>query len=461
MESKNYFEGFYTLNRDFIIRRSFFGYSLYNINNDSASEINAIFYNVLKLFLHNSTNLSEIRNYFYQHHVDVNLDSVQTLIKNRSSYSDLLVESKEPFYTKDIYENIDRAQIYEYTPENVDFLITNKCNLTCPHCYRNSTAKDSIDTINLKRLFEIFDEMEEMRVRSLKITGGEPFLVSNLYDIVKYASNKRFHIGILTNGTITMNDRWLQLLKKKNISLGISLDGASAKTHDIIRGKGSFKKTIGNLKKFSENNIQFSLTFSVNIHNFKEIEEILLLAIELNAFKLSYNFIEESGRAIKNKKIYSTNILDINAIKDQIQNIEQTYCNQIKIVIADNHGLVSDEKDVKTIKEKKDLIICRAGFFGLAIDSSLNAYPCIYAIGGKKEYPVGSLLNNSLEQIWNDNQLDIFRGKLKIKDLPKCKNCDKQDLCNLKYCRLRPIYEGDSFYDVVPFCAKELELGLV
>jgi radical SAM protein with 4Fe4S-binding SPASM domain len=82
-------------------------------------------------------------------------------------------------------------------------------------------------------------------------------------------------------------------------------------------------------------------------------------------------------------------------------------------------------------------------------------YPCIYGIGGVKEYPVANLQKDSLINIWNNSpKLDIFRGKLKIQDLPVCRSCKFQIKCNLKHCRLRSIYEGREFTDPTSFCTR-------
>ncbi|MEA5062105.1 MAG: radical SAM protein [Proteiniphilum sp.] len=458
MEKIDYFEGRFTLSPNIILRRSFFNYTVYNIITDSAAEINLFFYTVLNLFLHNATNLSEIGDYFSRNNIPHDLNSVQGALNYSTDYRDILIKSEKPFRVSNPYCDFRLDQPHEHTPESIDLLITNKCNLRCPHCYRNSTSKDSLEKIPLDRFFVLLDEMEQLRVRSLKITGGEAFIVKELYDIVEHASRKRMHITILSNATLPLSEKWLNLLSKNNISLGVSLDGTKAESHDKIRGRGAFERTIMNLKKMTENGVRYSLTFTVNIHNFMEINSVVELAIKLGAVKLNFNFIEESGRALDNKGLYINNKLDIPAIKREISDLKEEYKNApLVIKIADNHGLASDEKDIARIRDKKDLIICKAGFSGLAIDAFLRVFPCIYGIGGKKEYSLGSLMNKSISEVWNDPALNIFRGGITINDLPRCRECDKKDSCNLKYCRLRPLYEGDSLYDVVSFCEKIIE----
>ena len=271
------FNGKYTLSREYILRKSFLGYSLYNITKDTSVSLNMYLYNVLRLFLHNTTNLIEIDNYFKRKGLGGNIKSVDELIYQRPEFSNLFNKSDEPLEKKDIYKELPKPKgelTYEFTPETIDLLITNRCNLSCPHCYRNSKVNDKLIKLPLDRIYSLIDEMELYRVRSLKITGGEPFLVPELFDIVKYASNKRIHLAILTNATIPLDGKWLNLLKSDNIALGVSLDGSKSESHDAIRGKGSFRKTIANLKKLSISNINFSITFSVSTCNLNEIADV-------------------------------------------------------------------------------------------------------------------------------------------------------------------------------------------
>ena len=68
--------------------------------------------------------------------------------------------------------------------------------------------------IDVHRLKTILDEMEYLRVQTFKITGGEPFVVPQLFDIVEYASKKRIHVILLTNATIRLDSFWLNLLSQ-------------------------------------------------------------------------------------------------------------------------------------------------------------------------------------------------------------------------------------------------------
>ena len=451
----NYYKGKYTLSSNIILRKSFLKCSIYNIYTDTSTDINFALYSILTYFVSNATNLTEISYFLSKKGIVVDFNKVQNLLNHRDDFINILVAKDVPYNISNPYINYNIINHYEYTPENIDLLITNKCNLQCPHCYRNSSSIDPIKNISIKRWYALIDEMEQLRVRSLKITGGEAFLVSELFEIIDYASKKRIHIAILTNGTIPLHNKWFNLLSRPNIILGVSLDGATSDTNDKIRGVNSFNKTCLNLLKFKEFNIKFSITFTVNVHNYNEIDSMVELAYKLGAKTLMFNFIEESGRALKNKQLYQNCGFDKNTIKQKIEIIKQSE-SRIRIVMVDNHGLVTNKEDLKMIDDKKNLIICKAGFGSFAIDSDLRVAPCIYGIGGKKEYIIDNLQHKSIQEVWNSSNFDLFRGGIKIDNLPKCRECVNKDVCNLKYCRLRPIYEGNNIYDTVSFCEYNL-----
>lgn len=457
METINLSKEKYTLNSNFILRVSNRDYSLYDINTDMKYKISKTLYFTLKLFERNATNLSRINNYFESENINIDFNRIKKLIQTRVEFKQLLVPSKAPFRTGNTYEKhcYRKDQRYEFTPESIDFLITNKCNLCCPHCYRNSLATDKLEGINLKRLHTLFDEMEELKIRSLKVTGGEPFLVPELFDIISYASRKRIHISILTNATIPLGHDWLKLLASDNISLGVSLDGTTASTHETIRGNGTFLRTMTNLYTFSKAGINYSVTFTINSKNAHQIITVLdLVANKLNNRKITFNFVEKIGRATSDLNNLAVDRNEIFKIKNRLLALKKTNPN-LSIKIVDNAALESDIEEIEEIKDKGEFIICKAGMSILAIDAQLNVYPCIYGIGGKTEYPVANLNNDTLINIWNNSRkLDVFRCGLTIDELPKCRECDYRDICNLKYCRLRPLYEGNRFTDPVSFCYK-------
>jgi radical SAM protein with 4Fe4S-binding SPASM domain len=466
--STNYFIGIYRLAPNIILRRGYDTLSVFNINNSTSIKISIYLYFVLDIFSKNATNLTEIQDLFAVRKINCDLREINNILNGKKYLSDILVKIEsgkddgslkvKELYSKKFMQFDKNGLIYEPTPERVDLFITNRCNLKCPHCYRDASAFDQLNQIDINRFKEILDEMEYLRVQTLKITGGEPFIVPQLFEIVRYASKKRIHIILLTNATIRLDSSWTNLLSNKKVLTCISLDGASENTHDVIRGKGSFKKTMENLKLLSHAGARFSITFTANKHNIFDLENIFNIANELGAETLHYNIIEETGRATINPRLTNDSLMDIveNFVKEKESCQDRSKYTHLDY--TNNHGLVSDEKAKELINKKGNAILCSAGVSSIAIDSLLNVYPCIFGIGGLREYPIASLTNHSILEVWRSSEFDVFRGKTKINQLLVCSKCNFSTKCMLKHCRLRPMYEGRGFYDPVSFCHLHKEL---
>lgn len=125
--------------------------------------------------------------------------------------------------------------------------ITDVCNL---HCITCDNLSDS-EHFTLEEMKDILDNARERNVRQLFITGGEPLTHRNLYDIISYAHNLRFHVNMSCNGTLVTEDVVKKLIKAGLNNISLSLDGTK-EVNDSIRGKGVYDKVLNTLKLFQE-----------------------------------------------------------------------------------------------------------------------------------------------------------------------------------------------------------------
>jgi MoaA/NifB/PqqE/SkfB family radical SAM enzyme len=169
---------------------------------------------------------------------------------------------------------------------------TNRCNLRCRYCYQ-SAGKHLQDELSFEEKIDLINQMAEANVAFIAFSGGEPVMEERFLDILSYA-NKFFHTSIASNGTL-LGDR--QLVKKladcgtRNVF--VSLDGATAESHDFIRGNGSFKKSLKGIQNCVANPwLKVGINMVVTQRNYHEVQQVLDLARELgvNSFN-HYNFI--------------------------------------------------------------------------------------------------------------------------------------------------------------------------
>jgi MoaA/NifB/PqqE/SkfB family radical SAM enzyme/glycosyltransferase involved in cell wall biosynthesis len=164
-------------------------------------------------------------------------------------------------------------------PLTLLLLINRGCNLRCAFC----DLWDRGQNMPLPQVLKLLDEALAIGTRTLVITGGEPFLHPQLFDVVRAAKARGLSVNITTNGTL-VERRWAELTQSGVDSLSMSLDGLET-THDQLRGKvGAFTQTVRALRRVrDEAGITTSVYFTVTNQNVHELVPVFELAQQLRA----------------------------------------------------------------------------------------------------------------------------------------------------------------------------------
>jgi MoaA/NifB/PqqE/SkfB family radical SAM enzyme len=126
------------------------------------------------------------------------------------------------------------------------WLYTNyDCNLRCSYCVAKSSPNAPRRALGLANVQRLVDEAVDLGFSELFFTGGEPFILNDIYAMLTYASAQR-RTNVLTNAMILRGSRLDQLraIANDNLIVQVSLDGCCAEDHDAYRGKGSWQKTV-------------------------------------------------------------------------------------------------------------------------------------------------------------------------------------------------------------------------
>ena len=131
-----------------------------------------------------------------------------------------------------------------YTPGQVVWELTLKCNLKCIHC-GSSAGKARTNELTIKEALKLCKDLAEIDSKEVCFMGGEPFLRKEWYQLGKEVTDLGMKLLVISNGFKIDNDIISKLVKLQPYGVSVSLDGATAKTHDHIRGvNGSFKKVM-------------------------------------------------------------------------------------------------------------------------------------------------------------------------------------------------------------------------
>jgi MoaA/NifB/PqqE/SkfB family radical SAM enzyme len=127
------------------------------------------------------------------------------------------------------------------------------CNLRCSYCVAKSSPNAPRRAIGLENVKRLVDEALALGFDHVFFTGGEPFILNDIYDMLRYAS-ARVKTTVLTNAMILRGERLekLKAIANDNLIIQVSLDGGRAEDHDAYRGKGAWAKTIEGIQLLQE-----------------------------------------------------------------------------------------------------------------------------------------------------------------------------------------------------------------
>lgn len=166
-------------------------------------------------------------------------------------------------------------------PLAVHLEVVAACNLTCTHCFAGELPRKE-RRLGMEHLDRLFASMARMGSFRLGLTGGEPLLRRDLFEIIDRASNYGLHPCLTSNGLLITEEIAREFGKRDLIWLNISLDGASAASNDRVRGAGTFERVIEKIKILRKH-APFTIAFTIMQTNAHEVEACAKLAEELGA----------------------------------------------------------------------------------------------------------------------------------------------------------------------------------
>ncbi len=176
-----------------------------------------------------------------------------------------------------------------------------RCNLKCRHCYSISGDVDFPGELNTAEIFTVMDDLRRFRVPVLILSGGEPLLRPDIFDIARRAKSLGFYVGLSSNGTLIDAGNIAAIAEAGFDYLGISLDGIG-RTHDVFRGRdGAFAASLGALRLCREHGVKTGVRFTLNHNNTAELRDLLALTRAEGIEKFYLSHLNYAGRGNKNR----------------------------------------------------------------------------------------------------------------------------------------------------------------
>ncbi|WP_454946405.1 12,18-didecarboxysiroheme deacetylase [Cryptobacterium curtum] len=333
---------------------------------------------------------------------------------------------------------------------------TRTCNLKCEHCYALSDAQryDQLSTDEAKAMI---DDLAAFGAPVLLFSGGEPCVRPDLLELMQYAKAAGMRVVISTNGTLITPELAHDFAEVGLSYVGVSFDGNPA-THDKFRGvAGSFDAALRGLHNAQEAGIKVGLRFTINKHNWREINSIFDLMQREGINRACFYHLVYSGRGSEMITEDLTHEETRAAVRLIMDRTKQWFNagGTPEILTVDNHAdgpfiyMELLKEDPQRAAEVLQLLQWNQG------NSSGNGIACIswdgevYADQFWRHYSFGNVKDRPFSEIWSDTSRTTPQSELmhRLKDKRpwvngRCKACRWLDICGGNF-RVRAEAVGD------------------
>lgn len=332
-----------------------------------------------------------------------------------------------------------------FKPRLVAWELTRACNLTCQHCRASSIREPEEDELSIEKIREITDEIAEIG-NILILSGGEPLVRDDIYEIARYANNQGLRVVLATNGTLFTKEN-VQELKDAGVQrVSISIDGANAESHDEFRGvEGVFNEVLDGIEILKEKDMPFQINTTITRKNADQIEDILELAKELGATALHIFLLVPTGRGeeLENQEISPQRYEEVlNWFYEKQDEVDMEF----KATCAPHYYRIMAQKGGEFGKKGLDAKTggCLGGKAFCFISRTGKVYPCGYL-----PVEVGDVKESGFKEIWKNGEVfKDLRTPSKLKG--KCGNCEYKKLCG--GCRARAYSATGDYLEEEPYC---------
>ncbi|MFC1572219.1 PqqD family peptide modification chaperone [Candidatus Eisenbacteria bacterium] len=318
----------------------------------------------------------------------------------------------------------DSAECSESMPRSgissVFLHVTDRCNLTCAHCYVDT--HDSVELeLSTQQIHRLIDDLACMGGTSVTFSGGEPLLRPDCLELLRYAG-EQLTVTLNTNATL-IDSSVAGQLASINPLVQVSVDGPDPETHDGIRGNGSFEATMQGLRCLHAQGLGPRLVIATTLmkQNIARAPEMIDLATRLGVSRLRFLPLHRQGRA---GSAWST----LDASLDE-------YVEWFRYVYYDNEAQTCPVEISGGLtgmamypSSNSETPWCSIGKT-LVVDAHGNVYPCALMVD--QRFLLGNVTQVGLEEITASEQLRELTQTCRARKekIETCRDCDWRNLC--------------------------------
>jgi len=331
--------------------------------------------------------------------------------------------------------------------------VTRSCNLSCIHCRASAEKGPYENELSTEECFGLIDDIASFSNPIIILTGGEPLLRKDIFEIAAHGTKKGLRMVMAVNGTL-LNDTYATKMVESGIArISVSIDGATPEMHDQFRQvKGAFDGVMNGIDFAKKVGLEFQINTTITQDNFDQIEDILNLAVKLGAVAHHIFLLVPTGRG-KAMKDHSLSPENYEKALHWFYKQRDKVPLQLKATCAPHYYRIlrqEAKKEGKVVTPRTyglDAMTrgCLGGISFCFISHTGEIQPCGYL-----EIACGNVRKESLENIWHNSE--VFHDLRDVTNLKgKCGVCEFRMVCG--GCRARAYEASGDYMAEEPFCS--------
>jgi radical SAM protein with 4Fe4S-binding SPASM domain len=310
---------------------------------------------------------------------------------------------------------------------------TNRCNLlctTCPRTYEQLEPEADMPWDMFTSLIDQYPNIARVVLHGI----GEPMLVKDIAERVKYLKDRGVYVLFNTNGTLLTEANGKKLIEAGLDELRVSLDAAESEVYQMVRGKDFFDKIVQNLENFTKMQRELhapkprvSLWLTGLRETVDQLPDFVRLAHKVGVFEVYLQrlvfFEEESnGLARAESALFEHTTAREEALIQEAEDVAKSLG-----VMFSASGAVDPGESIRKQRDDAPWSLCRRPWSLMYITANGRVLPCCiapFSMKGYSSFTLGDATQNTLKEIWNGSEYQSFRdGLLSSAPPPACANC--------------------------------------
>jgi len=323
--------------------------------------------------------------------------------------------------------------------------LTKVCNLSCIHC-KAGAGESPPNELERREIFDLIDSLLAFSNPLLILTGGEPLMREDVFDIAAYAAENGLKVALATNGTLIDREMAGEIKRSGIKRVSVSLDGSNPEVHDGIRGvKGAFERAMRGIENLRSHGVEVQINTTVTKQNVGDLTAIMDLCLRLHLKALHLFLLVPVGRGLEIEEESQLPPVQYERVLNWLYRRSKEVDLELKATCAPHYFRIAGLRGTRRLG-------CLAGINVCFISSLGYVQPCGYL-----PLNAGNIREKGIREIWERAELfKLLRDPEQLKG--KCGICEFKYVCG--GCRARAYGRTGDFLAEDPQCIYQSEKPL-